>query len=167
MTSLPEGEDAGRGRQHLFKHKYLWYLAKRQETIWKTTEKAKIPIYMSLWVQGSSLVKGLKFLEVFTLYKNFKVIISVTFGFIGSNIGMWKHLEFEKHNVPSNATSAFLCCNQRIISVKRWASPILNSIAPLSTALPMKPVYRQLKLTSPSRISAKMWAPTSARNKPS
>lgn len=47
-----------RGRQHLFKHKYLWYLAKRQETRWETTEEAKIPIYMMLHFQGSSLVKA-------------------------------------------------------------------------------------------------------------
>lgn len=47
-----------RGRQHLFKHKYLWYLAKRQETRWETTEEAKIPIYMMLQFQGSSLVKA-------------------------------------------------------------------------------------------------------------
>lgn len=58
MTSLPEGEDALRRRQHLFKHKYLWYLAKRQETIWKTTEEAKIPIYIMLCFQGSASVKA-------------------------------------------------------------------------------------------------------------
>lgn len=60
----------------------------------------------------------LNFLQVFTLY-NFRVIISMIWGFIGNNIGDEKHLEFAKPNVPSNATSAFSCCYGEIILVER------------------------------------------------
>lgn len=91
--------------------------------------------------------------------------ISLAFGFTESNIGVWKQLKFVKQNVPSNATSAFSCCYQMIIFVERWEAAILKSITHLSKAFPAKPVYRQFKLLSSSRTSAKTQTPIFARNK--
>lgn len=166
MTSLPEGEDAWRGR-HLFKHEYLCYLVKRQDTIQKTRDKAEIPIYMMLcfgdplwWKSGAQLSPSLCMIQ-------FQGHPFLTFGFIRNNIWVQKHLEFVKQNVPSNATSAFSCCHRAIILVERWASAILKRIAHLSTAFPMKPVYRQVKLASSSCTFTKTPAPISARNKSS
>lgn len=65
----------------------------------------------------------LDFLQVFPLDKNFKVMIALTFGLFGNNTGVWKHLQIEKQNVPSNATSAFSCHCRVIILVKDEQQP--------------------------------------------
>ena len=72
---------------------------------------------LSGFLFGKSQV--LSFLPLFPLCQNFKVIISPTFRFTGNHVGVQKHLEFEKENVPSSATSAFSCCHQMIILVER------------------------------------------------
>lgn len=146
------------GRQQLFNHKYLCNLAETRNYMEDNRGRRNSNLYDALlrWLlfgeRGIPLSTGLHI-------RQFQVIISFTWGFIGNNIGVEKHLEFAKPNVPSNATSAFSCCYE-IILVEKWIAAILNRIAHLNTAFPMKPIYRQLKLASPSCTFMKTAAPS-------
>lgn len=169
MTSLPEGEDTQRRRQHLFKHKYLWYLAKRQETTWKTTEEANIPISMMLCFGGSFWVK----VRCSTFFRSSHYTRISRWLFLWLSGSLEIILQFESiYSLKSRMSLQMLhlpfSCHCRVIILEeRWAAVILNRVAHLSTAFPMKPVYRQFTPASPSCTSTKTHAPISARNKPS